>query len=361
MGTSIGTKQYLLQENALLRQENEKLKKSEEKHWKDGKSLRETERLLRMAVENSNDGFAIIQDGIYVYANQYLLKKMGIRRKEIIGRKFGSFIHPDDHDSFLEYYRKVQQKLSAADSIETRVVLPNGTVLYAEYSLVRAKYKGKPALLATAHDVTTRKKMETALKESDERFRALFDGSLDGIYIHDLKGNYLEMNQSSLETTGYNIDEITNLNVRSLLDDEQLSKVMQVAKELKGNGLQKELVEFKVKCKDESYIHTENRSAMIYRNGKPYAVVGIARNITERKKIEAEREKLIQELREALSHVKTLSGLLPICASCKKIRDDKGYWNQLESYIASHSQAEFSHGICPECAKKLYPKFYQNK
>ena len=58
---------------------------------------------------------------------------------------------------------------------------------------------------------------------------------------------------------------------------------------------------------------------------------------------------------EALSKIKTLSGLLPICSHCKKIRDDKGYWNQIESYIHKHSDAEFSHSICPECAKKYYP------
>ncbi len=63
-------------------------------------------------------------------------------------------------------------------------------------------------------------------------------------------------------------------------------------------------------------------------------------------------------LEKALTRVKTLSGLLPICASCKKIRDDQGYWNQIELYIKEHSMAEFSHSICPECAKKLYPEFY---
>lgn len=65
-------------------------------------------------------------------------------------------------------------------------------------------------------------------------------------------------------------------------------------------------------------------------------------------------------LQRALAEVKQLSGFLPICASCKKIRDDKGYWNQIESYISQHSEAEFSHGICPECAKKLYPEFCGN-
>ncbi|MBI5846637.1 MAG: DUF4118 domain-containing protein [Nitrospirae bacterium] len=71
-----------------------------------------------------------------------------------------------------------------------------------------------------------------------------------------------------------------------------------------------------------------------------------------------ERRKLVEELQQALSEVKRLSGLLPTCASCKKIRDDKGFWNRMEDYISDHSEAEFSHGICPECAQRLYPKEY---
>jgi two-component system cell cycle response regulator len=72
----------------------------------------------------------------------------------------------------------------------------------------------------------------------------------------------------------------------------------------------------------------------------------------------AEREKLITDLQDALAKVKLLSGFLPICASCKKIRDDKGYWKQIEAYICEHSEAEFSHGICPDCARKLYGHYY---
>ncbi len=80
-----------------------------------------------------------------------------------------------------------------------------------------------------------------------------------------------------------------------------------------------------------------------------------------RKGAEIEKDKLIVELKDAIDKVKTMSGLLPICSSCKKIRDDKGYWNQIESYIRSHSNANFSHSICPACAKKLYPDFSGNK
>jgi hypothetical protein len=74
-----------------------------------------------------------------------------------------------------------------------------------------------------------------------------------------------------------------------------------------------------------------------------------------RDELEINVKERTRELEEALDKVKILSGYLPICASCKKIRDDKGYWNQIEMYIRDHSEAEFSHGICPECAKKLYP------
>jgi preprotein translocase subunit YajC len=85
------------------------------------------------------------------------------------------------------------------------------------------------------------------------------------------------------------------------------------------------------------------------------ANISLQKEINERKRVEKEREKLINELQEALDKVKTLSGLLPICSSCKKIRDENGYWNQIEVYIHDHSEADFSHSICPGCAKKLYP------
>jgi sigma-B regulation protein RsbU (phosphoserine phosphatase) len=82
--------------------------------------------------------------------------------------------------------------------------------------------------------------------------------------------------------------------------------------------------------------------------------VMLERKIQEQNK---EKDELISRLQDALDNIKKLSGLLPICSSCKKIRDDKGYWNQIEQYIAEHSEAEFSHGICPDCVRKLYPQY----
>jgi PAS domain-containing protein len=90
-------------------------------------------------------------------------------------------------------------------------------------------------------------------------------------------------------------------------------------------------------------------------DGKLLGMVESFQDITYRKSLEREKEELIGKLQESLNKVKLLSGFLPICAACKKIRDDKGYWNQIEKYIKDHSEADFSHGLCPECAKKLYP------
>ena len=87
----------------------------------------------------------------------------------------------------------------------------------------------------------------------------------------------------------------------------------------------------------------------------------ISRLMNELIATKRELQQKTMELQDALGKVKLLSGYLPICASCKKIRDDKGYWQAVESYIDSHSEAKFSHGICPECVQKLYPEFSDDK
>ena len=98
-------------------------------------------------------------------------------------------------------------------------------------------------------------------------------------------------------------------------------------------------------------------SAVKDENGQIIGTAILALDITARKKAEEEHKKMIRELNETLSQVRRLHGLLPICAACKKIRDEKGRWHSLETYITGHSQAEFSHSICPTCAQSLYPGF----
>ena len=130
--------------------------------------------------------------------------------------------------------------------------------------------------------------------------------------------------------------------------------------------------EIKNKTKDGSFYWVNTTIVpFLNENGKPYQYVAIQADITKRKLMEeelqqmntlleqrvagrtAELERSNHELREALESIKTLSGLLPICGSCKKVRDDRGYWNQIETYIANRTDASFSHGLCPECSIKF--------
>ncbi len=86
-------------------------------------------------------------------------------------------------------------------------------------------------------------------------------------------------------------------------------------------------------------------------------ILGVWQDVTERKRADQERDRLVAELQEAVAKIRTLSGLLPVCASCRRVRNDRGYWDHLEAYIERNSDARISHGICPECMKMLYPDY----
>jgi PAS domain S-box-containing protein len=95
--------------------------------------------------------------------------------------------------------------------------------------------------------------------------------------------------------------------------------------------------------------------------GELIGIVEDFKDISHIKQVEEERERTIAELQRAMAEVRVLSGLLPVCVCCKKIRDDNGYWNQIEAYVREHSEADFTHSICPDCTKKLYPDLVNKK
>jgi len=127
------------------------------------------------------------------------------------------------------------------------------------------------------------------------------------------------------------------------------------------NAVKKFACESKKGSDEKAHHYIVTATPMLDSKKRMTGIIESFQDITERKKLEDEKAKLIEQLQSSLEKVKLLSGLIPICASCKKIRDDKGYWNQIESYIRNHSEAEFSHGICPECAHKLYPDLFKRK
>ena len=208
-------------------------------------------------------------------------------------------------------------------------------------------------------EITERKRIEEVLQDSEAGFRAIIDNANDGILLADEETKKFNTgNNKACQMLGYSLEEIKNLGVPDIHPKEDLPYVIeqfekQVRREIE---VAKDLP---VKRKDGTVFYADVNTSTLTLAGRKY-LLGIFRDITERKRAKEEREKLIQELQKALTEVKTLSGLIPICASCKKIRDDKGYWNQIESYISDHSEAEFSHGLCPECMKKLYPDLMED-
>ncbi len=185
--------------------------------------------------------------------------------------------------------------------------------------------------------------------------RLLLEYSQDFIYRHDNKGIITYVSPAVEKITGYTPAEWLAHYSAHYTENEANRNGIQCTDEMLRTG--KPGPSYRVEVR-----HKNGGSVWLEVNKQPYivdntvaGVIGVARNISKRVAIEEERENLIAELQDALASIKTLKGMLPICASCKKIRDDKGYWQQIEEYISEHSGAEFSHGICPDCLERLYP------
>ena len=186
---------------------------------------------------------------------------------------------------------------------------------------------------------------------SNEKYLDLFDNANDAIFILDKDQNYTDVNQRAVELFGYSREEFLRLNVMDVIPPLQISKSDNEFKTLREKGKYEKFVG-KQRTKDGRWLDIEVNSSIIVSNNKVIGSRDIVRDITDRKKAEEEKEKLISRLQDALNEIKTLKGIIPICSYCKKIRDDEGVWNQLETYIHSHSDAKFSHGACRECYKK---------
>lgn len=176
------------------------------------------------------------------------------------------------------------------------------------------------SILYTCRDVTERYEATVALHESEERYRALFDHSLNPVYIHDFQGNFIDGNQAALELLGYTGDELMTLNIVDILSPDDVNRARQTLQEMSERGYQQAASEFQVRRKDNTRIDVETMSSVIYHQGEPWAIQGIARDITEQKRAHAE-ERARRILAEALQETTTavLSGRLDLDAVLERI------------------------------------------
>ena len=159
----------------------------------------------------------------------------------------------------------------------------------------------------------------------------------------------------------YKIQDLETGVQKEVLSREELTEARsQLRRETMRTGIIEAV--YQIAPPGESTIWLKDQATIeVFEKDRIYLSLGNLTIVSKEMAAEEKCERLIVGLRAALSQVKTLSGLLPICSSCKKIRDDKGYWKQIEVYIQTHSEAEFSHGVCPSCARKLYPELYKDK
>jgi PAS domain S-box-containing protein len=179
------------------------------------------------------------------------------------------------------------------------------------------------------------------------------------IIVLDSKGRILRLNRAIEKLTGHTILETVGTFIWDLfLIPEEVENFKAIFEKLTPDIFPYEF-QSRLKTRTGGYLWVMwSSTAIIREKAEIEFIITTGIDITALKQAEEKHEQLITELQEALAKVKTLKGLVPICASCKKIRDDKGYWRMVEDYIREHSDAEFSHGLCPPCAQKLYPGYY---
>ena len=273
-------------------------------------ALRESEELYRTALETTNDGISIIQDGQYVYANQKLLKTIGREEKGIIGLPLGVYTHPDDREMVRSNYEARRRGEPAPASYDMRVLRPDGSVATININAVGIIYKGKPATITFILDITERKRAEEALRQSEERYRTIIESIDDDYFETDLNGTITFLNKP-LSWSGHNRKEMIGLNFKIYTTPEMAAKAKTVFSQIYRDGKPARMTDYEVRRKDGSIVHLEMSVSLIHdAEGAPVGFRGISRDVTERINMEQERKKLTEQLYQAqkMEAIGTLAG-----------------------------------------------------
>ena len=321
-------------------------------------SLRESEAFLKMLINAiPTPVFYKDRDGKYLWFNNAFETFFDETKEHLIGKSVFDINPPE----LAEIYHAQDAKLFNGGGIQrydSQVKSARGELRDVIFS--KAVYTNTQGivtgLIGAITDITERKQAEEALQESEKKFSVLFQSSPVYIALTDLDdGCFLEVNDAFTKITGYQRNEIlgrTPVEIGLYFAPEERAKFIELAKH--HGGFHEQEVRFRKKNGDLLF---GVWSAEKIEFGSKPCLISVLVDVTERRKIQEALRQERDKLRAAISEIKTLSGLIPICSHCKKIRDDQGYWSQIEKYIGERSTAQFSHSICPECAKEIYPEF----
>jgi len=240
----------------------------------------------------------------------------------------------------ISVYALWNMDVTFSDSIKTLVVVAFSTLISAEW-VYRMHAK--------------RQEVERKLAENQAQLSAIFNGVSDAIYTKDREGRILAANRACGTILGLPVESILGKTAYDFFDFPIAAMIHAHDRDI-WQG-KRNCNEYTVRLRNREFIIQLTKVPLFDKSGAIVGICGIGRDITEAKRIERERETLIAELQQALSNIKQLSGLLPICSSCKKVRDDKGYWTQVDEYLRHHSDAQITHGLCPDCSKKYFPEY----
>jgi len=286
---------------------------------------------------------------------QAAMSKQGLDLVEQISESRQSF-----HD--MES-RLLMERLLAAAAAD-RKVLRAETLLVA---LVLAVLIA--GLVFVNREITLRRRAEDDVVEKERLLRSVLNSSSDLILVANCEGKVILRNSVAARYHLKVPDKITPENWAKEFGVYQRDKKTLVPADelplaraaLHGEEVDNLEVYIQPPGWESGRWHLASARPLLDGAGRRQGGIVVLRDITERKFLEEDRDRLITELYKSLANVKTLTGLLPICAGCRKIRDDSGYWTQVEDYIAQHTEAKFSHGLCPDCVAGLYPEVSKKK
>ena len=323
----------------------------------------ESPELVRAVFDSPAVGIAVTDpEKAWVEVNDRVCAMLGYSRSELVRMTWDELTHPDDlRSDVVQFDRLVAGELDRY-SLDKRFIRKDGTVLWAQLSVscVRGPDGRIQYFVAILDDIGKRKEAEEAYRKVEARLLRVLEGSSDGFGDFDAATGSVSITRRYCEIYGLP-EETTDVSIEALMafvEPADLPSIQADVEAIRAGEKDDHAWEFRIRRKDGATRWLQSRGRVMRRDaaGNPVHVSGSTSDITDRKRIEAERERLVLELRRALEEVKTLSGIVPICSGCKKIRDDKGFWGQVEAYVSRHTAARFSHGICPDCMRRMFPE-----